>query len=84
MTVQSVDDGISIRKRNRAYVFCAAGLEALRRCAYYALWDNKERLKGYSSEYFRKSAIKSIKSINKNTILEDSSTKNTGGLCLAL
>jgi hypothetical protein len=65
MAVQSVDDGNSLRKRNCAYVFCAAGLEALRRCAYYALWDNKERLKGYSSEYFRKSARKKINAQEK-------------------
>jgi hypothetical protein len=45
-------------RRDRAYAFCAAALEALRRCAQYALWDNKERLKGYTSEYFRKSARK--------------------------
>jgi hypothetical protein len=50
--------GNSSGGRDRAYVFCAAALEALRRCARYALWDDKERLKGYASEYFRKSARK--------------------------
>jgi hypothetical protein len=48
--------GLSLAQRQRAYILCAAGLEALRRCARYALWDNKARLKGYASEYFRKSA----------------------------
>jgi hypothetical protein len=50
--------GMSLSRRQRAYILCAAGLEALRRCARYALWDNKARLKGYTSEYFRKSARK--------------------------
>lgn len=42
--------------RNKAYTFLRAALEELRRCAEHALWDNPERLKGYQSQYFKRSS----------------------------
>ncbi|MBN1577257.1 MAG: hypothetical protein JW913_11935 [Chitinispirillaceae bacterium] len=43
-------------RRNGAYTFLAAAVEEVRRCARYALNRDKNRLKEYASEYFRKSA----------------------------
>lgn len=41
--------------RDKAYTFLAVAVEAIRRAANYALWNDKKRLRGYASEYFRKS-----------------------------
>jgi hypothetical protein len=40
--------------RNRAYLFCAVAVEAIRDCARYALRNDRKRLRGYLSEYFRR------------------------------
>ncbi|MBN1577355.1 MAG: hypothetical protein JW913_12425 [Chitinispirillaceae bacterium] len=43
-------------RRDRAYTFLAMAMEEIRRCARYVLRDDPKRLKGYASEYFRKSS----------------------------
>jgi hypothetical protein len=48
----------ALTARNRAYTLVVVALEELRRCARYALWDNPKRLKGYSSDYFRRTHAK--------------------------
>jgi hypothetical protein len=45
----------TIKNRDRAYTFLAVAVETVRRSAHYALWNDKKRLRGYASEYFRKS-----------------------------
>jgi hypothetical protein len=42
--------------RNRAYTLLAKAIEEIRLCARYVLADNLQRLRGYASEYFRKSS----------------------------
>jgi hypothetical protein len=44
--------------RNQAYTFLLVAVEEIRRCAYHAFWNNKKHLKGYLSEYFRRTAEK--------------------------
>jgi hypothetical protein len=44
--------------RDKAYTFVFAAVEAIRRAAKHAFWDDKKHLKGYASEYFRKSSRK--------------------------
>ena len=41
--------------RDRAYTYLAAAMEEIRRCALYVIRDDPKRLRGYASEYFRKS-----------------------------
>ncbi len=45
----------AMKNRNRACLFLQVAVERIRRCAEHALFDNPERLRGYRSEYFRKS-----------------------------
>lgn len=44
--------------RDQAYTFLFVALEALRRAARHAFWNDKKHLRGYASEYFRKSTRK--------------------------
>jgi hypothetical protein len=44
-----------LKFRDKAYTFLSVAVEAIRRSAHYALWNDKKRLRGYASEYFRKS-----------------------------
>jgi hypothetical protein len=46
------------RDRDMAYTFLFVALEAVRRAARHAFWNDKKRLRGYASEYFRKSSRK--------------------------
>ncbi len=43
-------------RRDEAYAHLKAAIDELRRCAKYALWKDKKRLRGYASEYFRKTS----------------------------
>jgi hypothetical protein len=43
--------------RNQAYTFLLVAVEEIRRCAAHAFWNDKKHLKGYQSEYFRKTVI---------------------------
>jgi hypothetical protein len=43
-------------RRNRAYTLLSATLSELRRCAKFAFNNDRKRLKGYMSEYARKSS----------------------------
>lgn len=51
-----VEGGGSSRhsSRNEAYTLLLVAVEEIRRCARLAFWNDKRRLKGYLSEYFRK------------------------------
>ncbi|MFP4165524.1 MAG: hypothetical protein ACLFQB_16250 [Chitinispirillaceae bacterium] len=40
--------------RNQAYTFLLVAVEEIRRCASHAFWSDKKYLKGYQSEYFRR------------------------------
>ncbi|MFP4014287.1 MAG: hypothetical protein ACLFVQ_09400 [Chitinispirillaceae bacterium] len=44
--------------RNEAYTVLLVAVEEVRRCARLAFWNDKRHLKGYLSEYFRKTAKK--------------------------
>ena len=44
--------------RDKAYTFLVIALEEIRRAARHAFWNDKKRLRGYASEYFRKSTRK--------------------------
>lgn len=51
-----VTNKMKLSERNRAYTFLLVALDEIRKCAHYALRHNRKRLKGYASEYFRKSS----------------------------
>jgi hypothetical protein len=53
---EALQTKLVLNDRNRAYTFLVAAIDSLRRTAQYALWDNPKRLRGYASEYFRKSS----------------------------
>jgi mRNA deadenylase 3'-5' endonuclease subunit Ccr4 len=42
---------------NQAYTFVLVAIEEIRRCAAHAFWNDKKHLKGYQSEYFRKTGM---------------------------
>lgn len=46
------------RDRDKAYTFLVVAVEAIRRAAHLAFWNDRKRLRGYASEYFRKSTRK--------------------------
>ena len=56
MGFENVANKLKLLERNRAYTFLVVALDELRNCAHYALRHNRKRLKGYASEYFRKSS----------------------------
>jgi hypothetical protein len=43
--------------RNQVYTFLLVAIEEIRRCAAHAFWNDKKHLKGYQSEYFRKTGM---------------------------
>jgi hypothetical protein len=57
-TVEEDEKPLVQRDRDMAYTFLVVALEAVRRAAHYAFWNDKKRLRGYASEYFRKSTRK--------------------------
>ena len=57
-TVEEQDRSHIRMDRDRAYTFLVVALEAVRRAARHAFWNDKKRLRGYASEYFRKSSRK--------------------------
>ena len=56
--------------RNKAYTFTVAAVDEIRRHAHFALSNDKKRLRGYASQYFRKSS-------RKNTAEDDSGQKQS-------
>jgi hypothetical protein len=57
-TVEERNKVDAIHGRDRAYTFLVVAIEAIRRRAHLAFWNDKKRLRGYASEYFRKSTRK--------------------------
>ncbi len=57
-SVEEEDSTFVCRDRDMAYTFLFVALEAVRRAARHAFWNDKKRLRGYASEYFRKSSRK--------------------------
>lgn len=56
-TQRELDDIYEQRKqltRNKAYTYLLVAVEEVRRCAYHVFWYDKEHLRGYLSEYFRR------------------------------
>lgn len=58
--VEEEDGPFVCRDRDMAYTFLFVALEAVRRAARHAFWNDKKRLRGYASEYFRKSSRKKM------------------------
>jgi hypothetical protein len=50
----SPTDSWRLTERNFAYTFLLVAVEEIKRCARYAFWSDREKLRGYASEYFRK------------------------------
>jgi hypothetical protein len=57
-TLDEEDKAEALHERDRAYTFLVVAIEAIRRTAHLAFWNDKKRLRGYASEYFRKSTRK--------------------------
>jgi hypothetical protein len=52
--VEEIEINAQQTARNRAYLFCAVAVEAIRECARHVFWNDKRHLRGYLSEYFRR------------------------------
>lgn len=57
-TVEEGEKNLLGTARDKAFTFLVVAIEEVRRAARHAFWNDKKRLRGYASEYFRKSTRK--------------------------
>lgn len=58
LQLESGEESGAVSDRNRAYTHLFRAVDELRRCARVALANNPRRLRGYTSDYFRKKTKK--------------------------
>ncbi len=54
VTTDRADSSDDILVRNQAYTHLYEAVDDIRECGQYVFWKNKDRLKGYRSDYLRR------------------------------
>ena len=69
-TTDREENNIARVIRDQAFTYLKQAMDEVRNCGQYVFWRNEERLKGYSSRYFRK-ACPAARSSSADTVSED-------------